>query len=111
MPRINWHSTSPLPLETRSIMDRITPNGKIMKNVILVAALASSVAFAAGAMTADIDTDGDGMASLAELQVAHPDISEGLFLALDTDADGFVNDDEMAIVIELAAHDDVETDS
>jgi hypothetical protein len=39
-----------------------------MKYVTVVAALATCVAFSASAMTTDIDTDGDGMASLAELQ-------------------------------------------
>ena len=41
-----------------------------MKNVILVAALEASAAFSANAMTTEIDTDGDGMASLSELLVS-----------------------------------------
>ena len=50
-----------------SKMDGTVSIGKPMKNVTLVAALAASVAFSANAMTAEIDTDGDGMASLSEL--------------------------------------------
>ena len=74
-----------------------------MKNITLVAALATTVAFstfAASAFTADIDTDGDGMASLAELQISNPDLTEEAYLDMDTDGDGFINDEEMAIAIE-----------
>ena len=48
-----------------------------MKNVALVAALAASVAFSANAMTTEIDTDGDGMASPSELLVSYPELTEG----------------------------------
>lgn len=82
-----------------------------MKNVILVAALATSVAFSASAMTAEIDTDGDGMASLAELQVVYPEITEILFQEIDTDGDNLVNDEEMAIAIELGNLANPESDS
>ena len=54
-----------------------------MKNVIPVTALAISVAFSATAMTAEIDTDGDGL----------------------------VNDEEMAIAVELGNLADPEIDS
>jgi Ca2+-binding EF-hand superfamily protein len=72
-----------------------------MKNVTLLAALATSFAFSASAMTADIDTDGDGMASFAELQAFYPEVTEMLFQEIDTDSDGLVNDEEMAIAVEL----------
>lgn len=71
-----------------------------MKNVTLLAALGSFIAISAGAMSTDIDTDGDGMASFAELQVSQPDLTEELFNEIDTDADGLVNDEEMAIAVE-----------
>ena len=82
-----------------------------MKNVTLIAALAPFVAFSAAAMTAEIDTDGDGMVSLAEFQVFYPELSEELFYEMDTDGDGLVNDEEMAIAIELGALADPETDT
>lgn len=72
-----------------------------MKNVLLVAALATSVAFSASAMTAELDTDGDGLASLIELQVTNPDLSPELFTEIDTDGDGFVNDDELVVAIDV----------
>ena len=56
-----------------------------MKNIILVAALVASVVFSANAMPADIDTDGDGMASFAELQLAYPFLTESRCLEIDTD--------------------------
>jgi hypothetical protein len=65
------------------MMERTIPNGKDMKNVSLVAALATSVAFSADAMTAEIDTDGDDL----------------------------INDEEMAIAVELGNLADTETDS
>ena len=82
-----------------------------MKHVTLVAALAASIGMSAQAMTADIDTDGDGMASFAELQVAFPELTEVLFQEIDTDADGLVNDEEMAIAVELGNLADVEEDA
>ena len=82
-----------------------------MKNVTLVAALATSIAFSASAMTATIDTDGDGMASLAELQVSYPELTEELFQEMDTDGDGLINDEEMTIAIELGTLADPETDA
>ncbi|MBU2868466.1 hypothetical protein [Pacificibacter marinus] len=72
-----------------------------MKNVTLVAALAASVAFSANAMTTEIDTDGDGIASLSEMLVSHPELTEDLFREMDTDGDGFIDDDEMAVANEL----------
>ena len=103
--------SSPCAPETRSIKDRIILIGKIVKNATLIAALATSVAFSASAMTAKIDTDGDGMASLAELQVSYPDLTEVLFQEIDTDSDGLINDEEMAIAVELGNLSDPETDT
>lgn len=82
-----------------------------MKNVTLVAALVTSVAFSASAMTTDIDTDGDGMASLAELQIFYPELTEVLFQEIDVDSDGLVNDEEMAIAVELGNLADPESDA
>ncbi|AML52359.1 MULTISPECIES: hypothetical protein [Falsihalocynthiibacter] len=82
-----------------------------MKNVILVAALATSFAFSANAMNAEVDTDGDGMASLVELQVSQPDLTDVVFNEIDTDGDGFLNDDEMAAAIEAGTLMDPEADA
>jgi hypothetical protein len=43
---------------------------------------------------ADIDTDGDGVITLAELQVAWPDFLEEDFTAADTDASGGFSEEE-----------------
>ncbi len=72
-----------------------------MENVILVAALAASVAYFANAVTTKFDRDGDGMASLSELLIAYPELKEELFREMDTDADGLINDEEMAIAVDL----------
>lgn len=82
-----------------------------MKNVTLVVVLATSIAFSANAMPAEIDTDGDGMASLAELQVSYPELTADVFGDIDTNGDGFVDDEEMAIAVELGNLADPETDS
>lgn len=82
-----------------------------MKNIILVAALVASVAFSANAMPADIDTDGDGMASFAELRLVYPFLTDSMFMDIDTNGDGLINDEEMAIALELGNLTDPETDS
>lgn len=82
-----------------------------MKNLTYLSALATFLAVTAAAMTADIDTDGDNMASFTELQVAYPELTEVLFQEIDTDGDNLVNDDEMAIAIELGNLADPKTDS
>lgn len=42
-----------------------------------------------------IDTDGDGMVSFVELLTVMPALTEEEFLALDADADGLLNVDEI----------------
>jgi len=73
---------------------------KTMNRIFYAVFLASVLATTAGAMTADIDTDGDGFASLAELQVIYPDLTDELFQEIDTDGDGLVNDEEMLVAID-----------
>jgi hypothetical protein len=48
------------------------------------------------AQSADIDINGDGMYSYAELQAYAPDISEDTFSVLDTSGDGLLNASEIA---------------
>ncbi|CUJ84795.1 EF hand [Ruegeria denitrificans] len=73
--------------------------------------LASILATTAGAMTADVDTDGDGFASMAELQVVYPDLTEEVFQEIDTDGDGLVNDEEMLVAIDAELIADPEGDT
>jgi len=93
------------------MMDCPTLIGKNVKNATLVAALVTSVAFSANAMSADTDTDGDGMASFAELQLVYPFLTVSMFMDIDTNGDGLVDDEEMAIAVELGNLADPETDS
>jgi hypothetical protein len=81
-----------------------------MSRVVIGALLATFAAFSAHAMSTEIDTDGDGKASLAELQAVIPKFTEDLFLEIDTDADGFVNDEEMMIAVETEMQPDIESD-
>jgi Ca2+-binding EF-hand superfamily protein len=60
---------------------------------------------------ADIDTDGDGFASMAELQAIYPDLTEEQFLEIDTDGDGLVNDEEILIAVEAELIADPEGDA
>ena len=62
-------------------------------------------------MPAEIDTDGDGMASLSELQVANPELNQEAFTEMDMDGDGLINDEEMAIAVELDILADPDTDA
>ena len=41
-----------------------------------------------------IDTNGDGVLTLDEVQAIYPDITEDLFTAMDLNADGTLDDDE-----------------
>ena len=67
---------------------------------IAIAALILTAASQVQAQTVVEDADGSGGFSLAELQVAYPEMTEELFLALDADASGEVSDEELAAGIE-----------
>lgn len=71
-----------------------------MSRVSVVALLASFLSLPAAALPVGLDTDGDGLASLTELQTKYPDITSESFAEIDTDADGFVNDEEMVAAVE-----------
>lgn len=81
-----------------------------MSSVAIGAFLATVAACSAFAMSAEIDTDGDGKASLAELQATFPGLTDDLFQEIDADADGFVDDEEMMIAVETEILPDIETD-
>lgn len=70
-----------------------------MSRVTLAALLATFIATTATAMSAEIDTDGDGMASLAELQAMYPEVTEDFFIEMDADEDGLINDEELLVAI------------
>lgn len=82
-----------------------------MSRVAFGALLATFVALSAHAMSTEIDTDGDGKASLVELQTVFPELAEDLFHQIDADADGFVDDEEMMIAVETEILPDIEIDA
>ncbi|AXI57007.1 hypothetical protein C1J05_14005 [Sulfitobacter sp. JL08] len=82
-----------------------------MSRVAIGALLATFVAFSAHAMNPEIDTDGDGKASLVELQTVFPELAEDLFLEIDTNADGLVDDEEMMIAVETEMIPGIEMDA
>lgn len=71
-----------------------------MLRVSILALFATVTAFSATAMQAEIDVNGDGQASLTEIQLVYPDVTEDLFIEMDLDEDGFINDEEMAAAID-----------
>ena len=68
------------------------------KTLTLIPALAFAFSTAAIAQTG-IDTDGDGMFSMVELNATYPDMTEETFTAIDTDADGSVSEAELAAAV------------
>ncbi len=69
-----------------------------MRKLTMLAAAGTMAAFGFSAMAqdadAEIDTDGDGVYSMEELQVVHPDLTEETFTSIDTNADGSVDPEE-----------------
>lgn len=66
---------------------------RTMKTITLVTA--SLLAVPAGAMT-NLDANGDGVLTMAELQAIYPDVTEEQFVGADSDADGLINEEELA---------------
>ncbi|UAB91113.1 hypothetical protein I5192_18385 (plasmid) [Ruegeria sp. SCSIO 43209] len=71
-----------------------------MSRVSIVALLSSLFAVPAFAMPTDLDMDGDGLASLAELQTKYPEVSDDLFLEIDANSDGFINEAELLAAVD-----------
>jgi hypothetical protein len=63
----------------------------------MVAALFAAPAIAA---ISDVDTDGDNLATYAEMIVAYPDLTEDVFFEFDTSGDSFLNETEMSAALE-----------
>ncbi|MEM7471151.1 MAG: hypothetical protein AAF340_07345 [Pseudomonadota bacterium] len=63
---------------------------------------AASVLFATGAIAAvaDVDTDGDGVASFTELLAVYPTLTEEGFGAIDANGDGVIDEAEMAAALD-----------
>ena len=70
-----------------------------MKTQILTLA-AVVAASAALAQMADVDQDGDGMATYDEIVAVYPDVTEDQFAEIDTNGDGTLDDAEMTAAIE-----------
>ena len=63
----------------------------------LAAVVAATASFA---QMADVDQDGDGMASFDEIVAAYPDVTEDQFAAMDTNGDGTLDEAEMTAAME-----------
>ncbi|MEM9392624.1 MAG: EF-hand domain-containing protein [Pseudomonadota bacterium] len=68
-----------------------------MKTLILglTAATLATAAFAMG-NKAELDADGDGMLSFAELLVGYPALTEETYGTMDSNADGAIDAEELA---------------
>lgn len=73
-------------------------------HIVVLAAnlLLSSTAFAATGDFNKIDTNGDGKVTLEESKKLHPDWTAGAFKALDTNADGTLNELEYETAVTAA---------
>jgi len=69
-----------------------------MKNLPLILAATLGLTVSAGAMSAQTElvADGNGTYSYDELVAAYPDLTEETFLTVDSNADGAIDDAELA---------------
>jgi hypothetical protein len=75
----------------------------IMRRVAVGALVASLCALPALAQMSDVDADGNGMASFDEVVAIYPSVAEEDFAAMDTNADGFLDEAEMTAAIEAGS--------
>lgn len=68
-----------------------------MKKIVIQAATILALTATAISAQSEVDTDGDGLLSYNELLAAHPDMTEENFVAIDTNADGAVDADELQV--------------
>lgn len=75
-----------------------------MKNLALLMATVTGLGFAAAqaqtALPEIADADASGAWSLSELQTVWPDMTDEAFTAVDTNADGAVDTDELTAAID-----------
>ena len=71
-----------------------------MKKIVIQAATILALTATSINAQSAIDTDGDGLLSYNELLAAHPDMTEENFVAMDTNADGAVDADELQVASE-----------
>lgn len=69
---------------------------KTARMALAVLVLGTSAAFAQAAL----DTDGDGMVSLAEVQAVVADFTEEQFAGADANGDGMLDEAELAAAVE-----------
>lgn len=74
---------------------------KTFARIFAIALIPAGAALAQG--VADLDSDGDGVLSLAELQAAYPVLTEDGFASIDANADGVVDDAELTAAVEGGA--------
>lgn len=68
---------------------------KTVTFVTILALTLSSAALALSEAAADIDTNGDGVLTIDELQAVHPEFTMEAFTAMDLNADGALDGDEV----------------
>lgn len=86
--------------EGSNAFDFVTLKGSIqMTKTIRLTALALTAfcvpAFAMGAGAAEVDANGDGILSVAEVQAVYPEVTTEQFSAMDLNADGALDDGEV----------------
>ena len=70
------------------------------KLLALIFGAIPAMAFAATEVDPAIDTNGDGMYSIVEMQAAFPELTDETFIAIDANADGLIDMEEMALAVE-----------
>lgn len=71
-----------------------------MKKVLITTTAVFALSGAVFAAVADVDTDGDGVASFTELLAVYPTLTEEGFSAIDANGDGVVDEAEMTAAVE-----------
>lgn len=61
----------------------------------IFALVLSPMAFAMSDNAAAVDTDGNGVLTIDEVQAVYPDVSQDTFSAMDTNADGALDEAEV----------------
>jgi len=73
-----------------------------MKAAFIAMGILAGSAIAASALSIDeLDANGDGGLTFAEISSAHPEVTEAMFAEADVDADGLINAAELATAQEM----------